>query len=64
MLGIWPGLWEDLPGVLESGMNFLYHLEVCCWVGVSLRDLELRESPPSASSVATLLFLAEAPFSY
>lgn len=64
VLHIWPGRWEPLPGILESGRNFLYHLEGYCWVGVSLRDHKLGGSPPSASFVATLLFLAEALGSY
>lgn len=64
VLRIWPGRWEPLPGVLESGRNFLYHLEVCCWVGVSLRDHKLGGFPPSASFVATLLFLAKTLGSY
>lgn len=53
VLRIWPGRWEPLPGILESCRNFLYHLEVCCWIGVSLRDHKLGGSPLSASFVAS-----------
>lgn len=58
----WPGLWEGLPGILESGVKSLDRLEVC--VAVSQRPRVGRVPSSTLSLAEFLLFLAEALLSY
>lgn len=63
MVSLWLGPGQDLLGILESSMNFWYLLCCCVSRHPELRGKWLSEAPPSASFVATLLSLAEVPFS-